>query len=103
MLSKETFCEALRKIQAQKDRDEQCSKALTLMGDGHFVFEGGAPLLAALLDVLKEAVNAQYDYISWWLYDAAPDYEVWTDDEKTKWCLKEPEALYDFIRDECQG
>ena len=36
-------------------------------------------------------------------YDAAPDYEVWTDDEKTKWCLKEPEALYDFIRDECQG
>ena len=40
---------------------------------------------------------------SWWLYDAAPDYEVWTDDEKTKWCLKEPEALYDFIRDECQG
>lgn len=41
--------------------------------------------------------------ISWWLYDAAPDYEVWTDDEKTKWCLKEPEALYDFIRDECQG
>lgn len=41
--------------------------------------------------------------ISWWLYDAAPDYEVWTDDEKTKWCLMEPEALYDFIRDECQG
>ena len=36
-------------------------------------------------------------------YDAAPDYEVWTDDEKTKWCLMEPEALYDFIRDECQG
>ena len=79
MLSKETFCEALRKIQAQKDRDEQFSKALTLMGDGHFVFEGGAPLLAALLDVLKEAVNDQYDYISWWLYDATPDYEVWTD------------------------
>ena len=59
MLSKETFCEALRKIQAQKDRDEQFSKSLTLMGEGHFVFEGGAPLLAALLDVLKEAVNDQ--------------------------------------------
>ena len=56
-----------------------------------------------MLDVLKEAVNDQYDYISWWLYDATPDYEVWTDDEKTKWCLTEPEALYDFIRDECQG
>ena len=54
MLSKETFCEALRKIQAQKNRDEQFSKVLTLMGDGHFVFEGGAPLLAALLDVLRK-------------------------------------------------
>ena len=32
MLSRETFCEALRKIQAQKDRDEQFSKALALMG-----------------------------------------------------------------------
>ena len=53
-----------------------------------------------LLDVYK---RQQYDYISWWLYEAAPGYEVWTDDEKTKWCLKEPEVLYDFIRDECQG
>ena len=103
MLSKETFCEALRKIQAQKDRNEQFGEALALVGDGHFVFEGGALVLAALLDVLKEAVNDQYDYISWWLYEAAPGYEVWTDDEKTKWCLKEPEVLYDFIRDECQG
>ena len=59
MLSKETFCEALRKIQAQKDRDEQFSKALTLMGDGHFVFEGGAPLLAALLDVLTSGITEQ--------------------------------------------
>ena len=37
MLSKETFCEALRKIQAQKDRDEQFGEALALVGDGHFV------------------------------------------------------------------
>lgn len=74
MLSKETFCEALRKIQAQKDRDEQFSKALAMMGDGHFVFEGGALLLAALLDVLKEAINDQYDYISWWLYEGTENF-----------------------------
>ena len=84
MLKKETFCEALRKIQAQRERDEQFSKALALVGDGHFVFESGTLLRSALLDVLKEAVNDQYDYISWWLYDAAPGYEVLTDDEKTK-------------------
>ena len=103
MLSKKTFCEALRKIQAQRKRDAQFSEALNLVGDGHFVFEGGPQLLSALLNVLEEAVNDKYDYISWWIYDAAPDYEVGTEDEKTKWCLKEPEALYDFIRDECQG
>lgn len=103
MLSKKTFCEALRKIQAQRKRDAQFSEALNLVGDGHFVFEGGPQLLSALLNVLEEAVNDKYDYISWWIYDAAPDYELWTEDEKTKWCLKEPEALYDFIRDECQG
>ena len=90
MLSKKTFCEALRKIQAQRKRDAQFSEALNLV-------------LSALLNVLEEAVNDKYDYISWWIYDSAPDYEVWTEDEKTKWCLKEPEALYDFIRDECQG
>ena len=67
MLSKEIFCEALRNIQAQKDRDEQFGEALALVVDGHFVFEGGALVIAALLDVLKEAVNDQYDYISWWL------------------------------------
>lgn len=103
MLKKETFCEALRKIQAQRERDEQFSKALALVRDGHFVFEGGAILLSALLEVLKEVVNDQYDYISWWLYDAAPDYKVWSTDEKRAWCLKDPEALYDFIQDECQG
>ena len=102
MLSKETFCKSLRKIQAQRQRDEQFSKALELVEDGHFVFEGGPLLLAALLDVLKEAVNDKYDYIRWWLYDATPDYKVWSADEKREWCLKEPEALYDFIRDECQ-
>lgn len=53
--------------------------------------------LLALRDVLKEAVNDQYDYIDWWLYEAADDFEVWEADCTMKYCLKEPEALYDFI------
>lgn len=32
----------------------------------------------------------------------APDYMIWSGDEKKEWCLKEPEALYDYIREECQ-
>ena len=54
------------------------------------------------LMLLKEAAHDQYDYISWWLYEGTPDYRVWTDDERKEWYLKEPGALYDFIRDECK-
>jgi hypothetical protein len=50
-----------------------------------------------LLDVLKEAVNDQYDYIDWWLYEATDDYTVWEADCTMKYCLKDPEALYDYI------
>lgn len=51
----------------------------------------------ALRDVLKEAVNDQYDYIDWWLYEATDDYTVWEADCTMKYCLKDPEALYDYI------
>ena len=38
-----------------------------------------------------------YDYIDWWLYEATDDYTVWEADCTMKYCLKEPEALYDYI------
>ena len=53
--------------------------------------------------VLKEASRDKYDYISWWLYEGAPDYIVWSGDEKQEWCLKELGDLYDFIQSECQN
>ena len=97
MLSKEGFCKALQKIKEQESIDEQFSKALDLVGNGHFVFGTENKYLLALRDVLKEAVNDQYDYIDWWLYEATDDYTVWEADCTMKYCLKEPEALYDFI------
>ena len=102
VLSKKTFCEALRKIQAQREIDEKFSEALQTVGNGYYVFGSENLSLAALRDVLKESVNDQYDYIEWWLYEATPDYLVWSSDERSKWCLKEPEDLYDFIMDQCQ-
>lgn len=56
----------------------------------------------ALLMVLKDAINDQYDYIDWWLYEGAPDYKIWNEDESIEWDLTEPEALYDFITIECK-
>ena len=49
--------------------------------------------------VLKEAVNDQYDYISWWLYDT-DDYIAETKDGSQKWDLRELEALYDYLMEE---
>lgn len=63
MLSKEGFCKALRMIRDQESVDEQFSKALNLVGDGHFAYGVENKYLLALRDVLKEAVNDQYDYI----------------------------------------
>lgn len=80
MLSKEGFCKALQMIKEQESIDEQFSKALNLVGDGHFVFGAENKYLMALRDVLKEAVNDQYDYIDWWLYEATDDYTVWEAD-----------------------
>lgn len=80
MITKETFCAALGQIMEQREIDEKVGAALESVGDGHFVFGCNNRYLTALLLVLKEAVNDQYDYIDWWLYDASPDYKVWTDD-----------------------
>ena len=92
-----TYEESKSPDRIAKIKADLASKALNLVGDGHFVFGTENKYLLALRDVLKEAVNDQYDYIDWWLYEAADDFEVWETDCTMKYCLKEPEALYDFI------
>ena len=92
-----TYEESKSPDRIAKIKADLASKALNLVGDGHFVFGAENKYLLALRDVLKEAVNDQYDYIDWWLYEAADDFEIWEADCTMKYCLKEPEALYDFI------
>ena len=101
LLSKETFCRALQMIQQQDKVDEQFSEALRLVGNVFFLYGVGNRYHDALLMVLKEAMNDQYNYIDWWMYDT-DDYRVWTKDGKREWDLKEPGALYDYIANECQ-
>ena len=90
MLSKEGFCKALQMIKEQESIDEQFSKALDLVGDGHFVFGAENKYLLALRDVLKEAVNGQYDYIDWWLYGTVIDVKDYNLDkvEPDLWAIK---------------
>ena len=97
MISKEGFCKALRMIKEQEAIDDQFCKALEMVGSGHFAFGADSKYLIALRNVLKETVGDQYDYIDWWLYEATDDYEVREADKPLKYCLKEPEDLYDYI------
>ena len=102
MISKALFCKALRMIVEQEEINRKFAESLQMVGNGHYVFGTPNKYYDALLEVLRETVGDKYDYISCWLYEGSPDYEVWSGDEKQKWCLKEPEALYDYIRSECQ-
>lgn len=102
LLSKETFCAALRMIGEQEKVNHEVAAALSKVSGGQSTFGCDNKYLTALLMVLKEAINDQYDYIDWWLYEATDDYKVWSKDESKEWYLKEPEALYDFIVNECQ-
>lgn len=101
MISKDTFIKAITLLKEQDAINEQFSKALDLVGNGHFVFGTDNKYQEALMLVLKEALDDKYDYVGWWLYEATPDYKVWTADGKQEWCLKELGDLYDYIRDEC--
>lgn len=97
MISKETFCKALALIKEQEKTNQEFGDALQKVGNGYFVFGTENKFFEALMLVLKEAVNDRYDYISWWLYEGAPDYKIWTEDGSKEWVLKEPGALYDYI------
>ena len=102
MITKEIFCKALMMIKEQREINDKFEDALDLVGDGYFVYGTNNKYYEALLLVLKEAMNDQYDYIDWWLHDATDDKRVWTEDMQNEWDLNAPEALYDFIWDECQ-
>lgn len=102
LISKDTFCKAMKLIREQESTDEAFSKALQNVGYGHFVFGAKNKYLEALLLVISEAMNDKYDYISWWLYEATDGFEVSLSDGSKKWCLKEPEALYEFIVNDCK-
>ena len=79
LLSKDTFCTALRMVKEQEAINEEVATALCKVFDGLGTFGCDNKWFDALMMVLKETVNDQYDYIEWWLYEATEDYKVWED------------------------
>lgn len=100
-ITKETFCKALALIKEQEEINAKFGKALDMVGDGHYVYGANNRYLSAALLVLKEALGDKYDYIEWWLYDTS-DYMISSGDKTKSWNLRAPEALYDYILNECK-
>lgn len=101
MITKETFCKALRLIKEQEEVDRQFSEALQMVGNGHYVFGTPNRCLDAALLVLVEAVGDKYEYIDWWLFELFNDYKINSADGSQSWDLTTPEALYDYIVNVC--
>lgn len=98
MLKRETFVMAINKIQRHQVLMDQLHQTLREFGDFTPNLDFDSLHLEALLTVLKEAMNDRYDYIGWWLYEAA-DYTVsWEEDGNTiERDLTDVNDLYDYI------
>ena len=92
VISKELFCTAIHLLKEQESIDDEFGRALQKVGNGHFAYGTENKYRKALLMVLKDAINDQYDYIDWWLYEGAPDYKIWNEDESIEWDLTVPPA-----------
>lgn len=101
-ISKETFCKVMALIREQETTDKKISDALSKVCGSHIIYGVDNRYLVALRLILKEVLDDKYDYIEWWLYGAKDDFKVATVDGKQSWDLKEPEALYDYIVNECK-
>lgn len=98
MLSREVFNIAINKIRTQEANIKEFSEALSKLSDGITTFDIDNQYLAALRDVLGEAMHDKNDWIGWWLFEAS-DYTVtWEEDGKEISAdLEDINALYDFL------
>ena len=78
MVSRKTYCRALKLLQTQENLDAEARQIL--------------------LTLLRDSIDDVCDYTSWWLSET-DDFCVWTEDESQRWDLHKPEALYDFMVD----
>lgn len=100
MIKKETFVQAIRAIQLQEEETDQLNAIYRKMtgGMGYLSFNG--VVHEALLQTLADAMDDQFQYIDWWLYEAPKDSKsvFWEEDGKVVSVdLAEPEALYDYL------
>lgn len=98
MLTRKTFVDAISKIQKHEELMERLDSVCREFGSFRPSLDFGNLHLQALLEVLKEAMDDKYDYISWWLYDGSDHVVSWTEDgQDVSVDLTDVNALYDFL------
>ncbi len=95
MLTKESFCKALALIQEQEHIDDKVSEALSLVGDGYYLYGSENKFRQALLMVLAETMQDKGDWIDWWLYEDVEKAVWYPDGERVS--LERTEELYDYL------
>lgn len=98
MLTRKTFVDAISKIQKHEELMERLASVCREFGSFRPSLDFGNLHLQALLEVLKEAMDDKYDYISWWLYDGSDHVVSWTEDgQDVSVDLTDVNVLYDFL------
>lgn len=100
MLKRETFIQAMQAICTQEMYMDQLNEIYRKVTDGQGMLVLDGAVNAALLKTLADAMDDQYQYIEWWLYEAPEDDKVvsWEDNGGTASVdLADVDALYDFL------
>lgn len=98
MLKRETFVNAIEKIKQYEALMDKLRVTLREFGDYAPYLGFDSLHLSVLLDVLKDAMNDEYGYISWWLYEDLDHTISWTEDGKEySRDLNDVNSLYDYL------
>lgn len=98
MIRKDDFVNSINALLKQAERDEEVNEALDIICNNKHSFcvaETSTIVTTALLDLLRNLINDEDDYIGWWLYE---DVEKEVKDAFGNIIeLDTPEKLYDFL------
>ena len=98
MLKRETFVDAINKIKKHEELMDRLDTVCREFGSFRPSLDFGNLHLQALLEVLKDAMDDKYDYISWWLYEGTDHIVSWEENGQTiSVDLTYVNDLYDFL------
>lgn len=98
MLKRETFVDAISKIKKHEELMNRLDTVCREFGSFRPSLDFGNLHLQALLEVLKDAMDDEYDYISWWLYEGTDHNVSWEENGQTVSVdLTDVNDLYDFL------